>query len=54
MDDFKEVEVEPMEKVSQCKIMGRRNGNNLLGKEVTTLKVAILVTLGIIMVEKEK
>ena len=53
--DVKEVEVEPMEKVVdlmvQCKA---KDGKMNLLKEVSTLEVAILVTLGIIIVEKEK
>ena len=39
----------------QCKIKGNQNGRkNLLVEEVITLGVAILVILGIIMVENRK
>lgn len=57
--DFREVEGKYIEKVAylivQFKIKENYiERNNLLVEEVTTLEVAILLTLGIIMVEKEK
>lgn len=59
VENFREVKVKHMKKVTdlkvQFKIRENHNGRkNLLEEEVTTLEVAILITLGIIMVEKEK